>query len=384
MTKNTLRLLILCSRIEPTSADRREIRSLLETPGLDWAGLLEEARNEGVAALVHRQLRGEALLVPRGILEELKKYYVLNSLRVASFLDDLSGVLRGAAAAGLGIVLIKGGRLMELVYGDPGLRPVADLDLLVRPADWRAFRKVLEARGFVDASPLPVDPEHSRLRWVFAPNYRHGRLFLEIHFAPLGFHMPLVDEEAVWASARIRRIAGAEVRVLAPEHELAYLCAHALQHSFSRLIWLVDIAEICGRENIDGEALISFCRREGLAAPVHHALRLVNRLWPGAVPGRWIDALTPGRLERKILRSLWPEERIVARGSGASHPFYSPTLFAILETRRFVPALRGLANVFFPPPAWVSFTYGIPRRFGPLFRHYAWRLGWPLRLLRGR
>jgi hypothetical protein len=273
---------------------------------------------------------------------------------------------------------------MESVYGDPGLRPVADLDLIVRPADWRPFRKILEAQGFVDASPLPIEPERSRLRWIFAPYFRRGRLFLEIHFAPLGFHQPLVDENAVWASTEMRRVGGGEARVMAPEHELAYLCAHALQHSYSRLIWLVDIAEVCRRERIDGDVLISFCRREGLAAPVYHAFRLVNRLWPGAVPGRWVDALAPARLERLILRVLWPEEKIAAREAGPSHPFYSPTLFAILETRRFMPALKGLANIFFPPAAWVSFTYGIPNRVGPLLRHYAWRLSWPLRLLRGK
>lgn len=384
MTNNTLRLLVLCSRIEPTPDDRGEIWSLVKTPGVDWPAFLESARSEGVAALVHRALREPSLPVPPAVREGLKSYYVLNSLRVASFLDGLSGVLREAAEAGLGVLLTKGGRLTGSVYCDPGLRPVADIDLVVRPADWRAFRRILEARGFIDASPLPVDPERSRLRWIFTPYYSRGRLFLEIHFAPLGFHMPLVDEAAVWASARIQRFDGAEARVLAPEHELAYLCAHALQHSYSRLIWLVDIAEMCRREKIDGDALISFCRREGLSAPVHHALRLVDRLWPGTVPGGWIDDLTPGRLERRLLRSLWPEDRIAGRGPGASHPFYSPTLFAILETRRFVPALRGLANVFFPPPAWVSFTYGIPRRFGPLLRHYAWRLGWPLRLLGGR
>ena len=381
---NLRRLLVLCSRIDPAPEERREIRELVASPGLDWDGILDEARNEGVAALLYRALRDESGPVPEGIRESLKKFYVLNSLRVESFLDALSGVLSGAAEAGVRVVLTKGGRLMESVYGDPGLRPIADLDLLVHPGDWGALRKVLEARGFVDDSRLTSDPEGSRLRWLYAPYFRRDRVYLEIHFAPLGFHLPLVDEEALWASTRIRRIHGTETRVLAPEHELAYLCAHALQHSFSRLIWLVDIAETCRREKIDGEALVAFCRREGLAAPVYHAFRLVNRLWPGAVPGRWIDLLTPGRLERSILRSLWPEERIAARDASPSHPFYSPTLFAILETRRFFPALMGLANIFFPPAAWVSFTYGVPRRVGPLLRHYAWRLSWPLRLLRGK
>jgi len=209
-------------------------------------------------------------------------------------------------------------------------------------------------------------------------------VLLEIHFAALGFHLPLVDEPALWAATEIRPVHGVETRVLAPEHELAYLCAHALQHSFSRLIWLVDIAEIHRREKIDGDTLIAFCRREGLAAPVYHAFRLVERLWPGSVPAGWIAALTPGRLERFLLRTLWPEEKIAARDGLPVHPFYSPTLFTIMETRRFVPALQGLANVFFPPAAWVSFTYGIPNRVGPLLRHYAWRLSWPLRLLRGK
>lgn len=383
MKEDTRRLLTLGSRLELSPAARRELRDLIGTPGLDWAGVLSEARSEGVAALLHRILREEAS-VPEAARAELKNYYILNTLRVEAFRAGAAGVLAAAGRAGLRVALTKGGRLMETVYGDPGLRPVSDLDLVVHPADWGAFRRILDAEGFKNASPLAVSPQRGRLRWVFSPYFRRGRVDLELHFAPLGVHLPLVDEDAIWASTRTLRIGGTDARVLAAEHELAYLCAHALQHSFSRLLWLVDIAEACGREKIDGEALIAFCRREGLAAPVHHAFRIVDRLWPGCVPGPWIDALTPGRLERYLLRSLWPEDKIAAREAGPAHPFYSPTLFAILETRRPLPALKGLANIFFPPASWVSFTYGIPNRPGPLLRHYAWRLGWPLRLLRGR
>jgi Uncharacterised nucleotidyltransferase len=102
----------------------------------EWAEARHAALVHGVAPLLAASLEGGdawAALAP-----ELRAYCVeqrrLNGLRIAALRADLAAILGVAAAAGVAALPLKGAVLVERSYAEPGLRPMADLDLLVRPA----------------------------------------------------------------------------------------------------------------------------------------------------------------------------------------------------------------------------------------------------------
>src|SRR5690606_38660962 len=62
--------------------------------------------------------------------------------------EDLRRVVDDLARAGVAALPFKGPTLAAWLYGDPGLRPGADLDLLVAPGDVLRARERLLALGW--------------------------------------------------------------------------------------------------------------------------------------------------------------------------------------------------------------------------------------------
>jgi len=375
-----LRLLVLCAAPDLTSAIREEVRGLLVL-GLDWESLLSSARREGLMPLLAKRLEDEARLVPGTVRGELRTAAYRSTANNLRALNTLGLFLDAAGPAAIPVAVTKGLRLADSLYDEPGLRPFQDVDLLARPNDWPRLRDLLERLGFCSSAPLLGPVSGRRLRWLFAPCYEKNGVVLEIHFAGLGLHLPLADEDGLWRSLERRTIGGLLVPVLSPEYELASLCTHAMQHSYERLIWLADVARFSRRERVDWAKLTELCRREGIRGPVAHGLEITEKVWPESVPRAALEALAPAPFERRLARFFWPANAVLRRTMSISLPYYAPTLFALLGRKRASLAPRALATIFFPPPAWVCWTYHIACRPAPLLRHYARRLFWPLWIL---
>ena len=52
------------------------------------------------------------------------------------------------AAEGIEVIVLKGASLVESVYGNPALRQMGDVDLLVREGDFKAAVDVLKKDGY--------------------------------------------------------------------------------------------------------------------------------------------------------------------------------------------------------------------------------------------
>jgi hypothetical protein len=375
------RLLVLCSRPDPGPGAGPEVRGLL-SPRPDWELLLRRADEEGVLPLLYWNLRRWPEEVPPDVLDRLKVSYLRNLARNSQISRELEPLLRAIKDSGLGVVLTKGLRLASNVYPDMGLRPFWDVDFLVHPADWWALEKILAGLGFEETpdtgmkAGLPA-PDRD---WTYSPYFRRGGLVLEFHFNILGLHFPVGPEPMGRMTAAPMAVCGAEVAILSPEHELCYLCLHAQQHSYQRLIWLADIAELASRPGIDWGRVFAACGSLKIRASVHHGLRLAEKLWPGAAPRNVLLELRPRSLERAALRFFWPEAAVAGREAALPWPYYMPSLFSLWERRSLALAARTLSGIFFPPRPWLARASGIPGNSFLIYYQYARRLSRPVGL----
>jgi hypothetical protein len=369
------RLLVLLSRLRLDAPAEGERDRLLAGGALEWTSLLRSAVAEGVAPLLHRHLKSDERVPPEARLA-LRRAHFSSLTRQLRFEDALRPLLLGAREARLSVVVTKGVYWSEHLYGEPGLRPFLDADLLVAPREWPAFRSLLRRSGFAVEGAAPEDRASAppRAAWLVSPVYKKaGDLGVEIHLNPLGLHAPLREPAAFWAAARGVFVCGAPASALPWEYELVHAAIHAQQHSYERLSWLVDMAEMIRTKSPDWSVVGGLSRREGLDAAVGHGLRLVERFWPGTVPAAALRPLSVRPYERRGLRSLWPEDDIVSRRPRPAAPFYMPSVFALIRRGRPLAAVLALRPVFFPPWSWVSHYYpGTPvwRRWG----HYARRV----------
>jgi hypothetical protein len=364
------RLLLLAARPHPGPEADAELAALASGT-VDWPGLVELATREGTAPLLHSHLQRLGLLdrLPgaacRRLSEVARGVWAANAV-LASHWGEATAALR---QAGVETLTLKGMALANLVYAEPGLRPMADVDLLVRPEDRVTALATLRALGYVTQGEAADRHGESR---SFAELVRQGsRIDLHWHAARyLRFEgIVEVDHQALWSRARPLVTTEGRSLMLAPEHLLLHLVLHlTLGSDFARVLWYADIDAVVRRfaSELDWERLEQEAER--------WRIRTLTGWTLGVVAASFDTPLPPGLLDR-FGHGRW---RLAAAAEciGRSAP---PSLGGALGDTRVYPAqtllmdragdvLRVFAWTFFPSATWLQHHYALGRWQVPLYR----------------
>ena len=326
--------------------------------GLQWPALLEQAEREGVTGLVARALEG--LAQHEGLVPHLDRWRAATRAVAASNMSALSelAALRAMLRQNRRqVIVLKGAALLDDEYrGHVGLRPLGDIDLLLRPSDLPSVTGWLRHRGYEPVSPS-------------SPFFSRGVVSFDLHTEIVGSEWVgrkarafRLDPAALWREATPLEPGDTTTLVLSPVHLRLQLVVHALKHSYSRLIWLVDLALVL--RAAPWPSLLGQARASGALRPLAYAVSALDRLLgrlelPDAVRGA-LPALGP--LERAFIR-------LVARRRGVETP---GELLVALS----IPGVIGKA-------AYLA-ELGFPQRH-VLARHYPMTPSWllyPRRVLR--
>ena len=145
--------------------------------------------------------------------EVLRQAYELNSVSATLHEEKIKKAFRLLREASIEPVLAKGWLAAQLYPALP-LRPYHDIDLFVRPRDYKRADEILKSPGGSDCW-VDLHAEFSELR---------GRS---------------IDE--LFARSRLMLLGDEAIRVLSPEDNLALLAIHLLKHGVWRAVWLCDI-----------------------------------------------------------------------------------------------------------------------------------------------
>ncbi len=224
----------------------REVTEALQG-GVDWAEAAEVARAHGVGSICEEALRSLSHDLPG--LPEAKAYFRrerhFNAYRAQRVLRDLGEILQVLGGQGIHPIVLKGPSLAMGLYGEPALRPMGDLDLLVNERDVPRATRALMDMGYVAGGEVMTRWEAENLLSHLPVLEARHRVPVEIHFRLFPRGAPLFpEEEGVWGRAVRGDAPGVDFLRLAPPDELLYLCAHILRHDSDahKLIWFCDIA----------------------------------------------------------------------------------------------------------------------------------------------
>jgi hypothetical protein len=145
--------------------------------------------------------------------EVLHQAYRLQSLQSEIHAQKIEKVFRLLRQARVEAVLAKGWATAGR-YSERALRPYGDIDIAVRPQDFKLAEDVLSAPEANDC-------------WV------------DLHQ-----HFSEIDErsvEDVFARARTVNLGNEQIRILGVEDQLALSCIHLLKHGAWRPLWLCDV-----------------------------------------------------------------------------------------------------------------------------------------------
>jgi Uncharacterised nucleotidyltransferase len=198
--------------------------------------------------------------------------------------DLLERVVVGCRAAGRDVVILKGPAAAARIWGDVGLRPTGDLDLLCRRPDLSVVAEVL--RGVGCAAREHTATYHLRFEAERPPpgpgaeSNSSPDFVLELHFGLYDFLAAGELPEALWESIVEIDLDGRRVPALSPEAALAFGIAHAIHHDGAlRLPQLMELAAAIWRGLADSEATAVLLGRAGLADEAAVVVRTLGRLF---------------------------------------------------------------------------------------------------------
>ncbi|RMF94397.1 MAG: lasso peptide biosynthesis B2 protein [Nitrospinota bacterium] len=365
------RYLFTCAR---PATDPQEMQVLLRSD-LNWQEITEMAVHYSLVPLLYTSLQrlDKKARLPAGTMMQLKTLYHQHAVQNLHMRKRLQEILSAFAKAGVPVVVLKGAALAEVVYPHIALRPMRDLDLLVRREDTGEADRLLRRLHYTALSP-PRFAAWYREHHHLAPYMNRDRtLALELHhhLVPphIGVQVPVQD---LWQRARPVSIASIPTLILAPEDLLLHLCLHlAYLDRFlgvGKLRALYDMALTIQRYQgeLDWERLLGRGQAYKVDRGMYATLWLARHIAGAGIPDAVLSTLAAGfhgfPYEDRVLRAV--ATRAILTSESTTSPLTLALLYE-LGTALLSPQKTG-------------------RRIGTLSRRIGQRVGRRLRQARNR
>jgi hypothetical protein len=251
-----------------------------------WPVLLERAEYHGVAQLLAECMTNlDNAFVPseiRAKLRELQRAHIASALR---FTAELFRLLLCFAEAGIEVLVTKGPALAVRCYGDPGMRPYSDIDLVVREMDIRRATQAMLDLGYQPRIPLTAI-DAKKMPGEYAFRKLETDLLIEFHTEQtFRYHPRRLQIEKLFERRAFVTIDGRNVPALSLEDELVLICVHGAKHFWERLKWVADVAALISRQAPDWDRAQAIAREDGAERMLRLGLRLASDLLGAELPG---------------------------------------------------------------------------------------------------
>jgi hypothetical protein len=363
--------------------------------GVTWEQICvcAERHHLGPSLYFHLKSHASPGTIPEAMLAHLQHRYHTVAVFNTRLFHDLAAILRHCAEADIPVMILKGAYLARSIYLHPGLRPMVDIDLLVKRADLeRAYAALAElgygAAGSPDC-PEPVDSVQSHLPTLSRPAGTGPEpIPVEVHWTIVrpAARVSLVPE-ALWLRARSVEIAGVATLVLSPEDLLHHLVLHCAADDLFRpgLLPLLDLATVIDHfaDTFDWTAFRSIAAEAGSSKHAFLALFLVAEFFrPATLSAEFLESIRPADCTPEIIdwaRNMLLQDndpavaQAVTMGTVAGHSGWLHQGCNVV--RKIIPPRDELADTYgVSAHAWRIWLF-YPIRWCDLWRRYRKTMG---------
>jgi hypothetical protein len=224
--------------------------------------------------------------------------------RAGRIAREVAPALDALEAAGVKPVALRGFHTSRIYFGEPGLRRMADVDLLVPPHQIGQAEAALQGIGFRPTTPVLrpyrrdwIGPEVSPEIFSVEVDDERNRWNLDLHASLDRFFHPgaVARLDSELDHVEPIDIDGRSLLALRAPLLLLSLACHCSQELHAnRLLRLVEIVRVIRADRaagrLDWDEFLSMTTRTGAARFTYPALALAEELAPGTVDGRVIAA----------------------------------------------------------------------------------------------
>ncbi len=376
------RFLLECIRTEIPEDSRARVKKLLKAP-IHWDEVMESASWYGIEPLLYNALKAfqGTNAIPEEFMEKLKVAYYDTVARNMYLYAELERILESFNNSGTEVIVLKGAALAQTVYGDIGLRPMSDIDLLVKRQNLPDAEKILSASGyFLDerkASGWYQRNQHHHMNYI----HREKGVLVEIHWQIANITHPSrirdFDNAMImgwWERAMVVRFSGRPARILSPEDCIFHLCLHFLKHRYKNryqgfgagftsrgaLIQIHDIFQTIKhfRDEICWQRVKDKAEKYGIANPVFVTLCVVKEIMGenDEMICKILGEFTPERRERELVSMIC--KKILVREDSLS--VVPSQIIQSQAAQKYSEKIHILRSYLFPKPKFISERYSVP------------------------
>ncbi|MGI9077312.1 MAG: nucleotidyltransferase domain-containing protein [Gemmatimonadaceae bacterium] len=273
-----------------------------------WSRLAEEAQRHRLRGLTYRLLADGPFAdqMPFDVRDRLRSSYVDIASRNALLFRQVGQMVKELSSRGIPVMLLKGVHLARFVYAEPGLRSMADVDLMVRREHLAEADKIFVD---LDFGPLPRPDVEEFCTWSnhLAKLHKVGAPVVELHWSIEKPMSPFrIDLDGLWARSQTVKLEGALVRILSPEDLLLHLALHGTYHhrlDHAALQGLVDVnaAIVKHANDIDWPELTERASTWGASGFVYTTFRLTAEILGTPFPASVFRSLPHRRADDDVV-----------------------------------------------------------------------------------
>lgn len=304
-------ILLLCTTAIISPETKTCLAQIISKP-VDWKYFIELVTFHGTMPLIAHNLVNYdfSSQIPQPYVKQMKNGYNGTVYRNVVLSHELSNILSAFNQHAIETIPLKGTILAETLYGNPCMRSVVDIDILVHHADIPLAGTVLGRLGYKQPISESDHPFHG------APYRKNGSfpIILDLHWALDDSRLVAFTEDELWHRTVQTQFHGVPCLVLSPEDNLLFLANHLSKNEIHLLKFLGDIAELLKKYEgtLDWDYIIKAARSWQIEVAVYYGLRRVRELLGAPVPVYSLEKLRPRVWRWWMLNFLINQETFVS------------------------------------------------------------------------
>jgi len=303
------KLILLCARLEINSRIQQEIKKIISSQ-INWSKIIEISTLHEIIPLLYYNLNKLNLqnIIPEDSFRILKNFYYINLGRNIRFYKELSFILESTNNAQIDIILLKGVHLIELIYSNPALRIMADIDILVKKDNLLKFKGVLLELGYREIlkylSPGYIQKYQITFGFskLISPNLS---LYIDLHRALIPSRPYKINLPQLWKKTQEKSIDGQKITFLSSEDTLLFLALHLRGHMRQPLLLksICDIAELLNIYGniLDWEYIQIVARKNHILNNIYFAIYASKELLDASISNELLNRFKPGIPKDKLM-----------------------------------------------------------------------------------
>jgi hypothetical protein len=290
---NERQALVLRAALGEADEARAAFAALIDSVDLERQDVFEYATFRLLPLLYDRMHR---LGVRHPVMARLKGIYRRAWYENHRLFHATAPIVAAIEAAGIETMLLKGAPLLVDYYRNHAVRPMSDIDMVVRPERVDDAVTVLRALGLTRIDTAQDDDL----------KYRHAMLFRDAAGTEIDLHWHFmfeacndVADAAFWDGAHPLDFAGVATRQPDPALALVLIVIHGMRFNpMPPVRWIPDALAIihgAGAE-LDWQRLTDFAEAQKITYRLNLGLRYLATEWHAPVPDDVFRALTAARV----------------------------------------------------------------------------------------